>query len=77
MCWSCINVSLANFSFECGKVIAMAEMPKWPIATSNDCLRRDKLLSAEDTGGSQFDCPMEVSHIVDVINIEYAIMHAF
>ena len=42
----------------------MAEMPKRPIAASDDCLKRDKkcrLLKAQGTGGSHFDCPTEVS----------------
>ena len=42
----------------------MAEMPKRSIAASDDCLKRDKkrrLLKAQGTGGSHFDCPTEVS----------------
>ena len=42
----------------------MAETPKRPIAASDDCLKRDKkhqLLKAQGIGGSQFDCPTEVS----------------
>ena len=42
----------------------MAETPKRPIAASDNCLKRDKkrrLLKAQGTGGSQFDCPTEVS----------------
>ena len=48
----------------------MAETPKRPIAASDDCLKRDKkhrLLKAQGTGGSQFDCPTEVSTPIDNI----------
>ena len=47
----------------------MAETPKRPAASklaplSDDCLSRGKkrqLLKEQDTGGSQFNCPIEVS----------------
>ena len=52
---------------ECGKVIWLAGMPKWPIATGDNCQETNALSAkAQGNRGSEFDCPTTVSHNTDV-----------
>ena len=34
------------------------------------------MLKVKSSEGQQFDCPMEVGHIIDVDNIKYTVTHA-